>query len=238
MKEVDPIKDKKDKIVKKTREISKEEIKTFDEINRSKDTEGLKTFEDIAKQKENKKIKTFDDIVKHKERDDSFKNIQKPIKKEVKTLKENEMQRAYNEYKEKVLKNRLTHKEVGYQQIDEKYILSPKITNPEQKVGTPDFWKYHGNDEQYYRTMAEKYLKIKKELDKGKTLDEIKKDPELQKAVDFWYARPVQLIKYRYNNCDIYILGGDGIHRLELAKQYKLGSIPARVWETTEKMNK
>jgi hypothetical protein len=200
------IKLNKDKISDKIPEIKKQKIETFDEIACSK---GSETFDDIAKEK-----------VPSSERKDTQYESEEKLHID-----------QYAEFKREFANKNIEFEDTGFRYVAEKDILSPKHSSPDWNAESRNFWTHHGNDEQYYISMAEKYPKIKEEIAKGRTIEELKTDPELKEAVRFWYCQEsVRLIHYK----DTYIVE-EGLHRAELAKKYKLGNIPARVIEARKK---
>ena len=63
-----------------------------------------------------------------------------------------------------------------------------------QGMDDKNFWNHHGNTREDYMQLAEKIPDVQQALDQGKTLDEIKKDPEL-KDTAYAYFVPINMVK-------------------------------------------
>ena len=79
------------------------------------------------------------------------------------------------------------------------------------------FWEHHGNTKEDYMNLASKLPEVQKELESGKTLDEIKQNPDLHDTAAAYY-NPDKMI-HVYKDEDGYHFEDDGRHRLEAAKE-------------------
>jgi hypothetical protein len=105
-------------------------------------------------------------------------------------------------------------KYIGKQQINPLNIISPEVMNDEK------FWQQHGENQNRYFELVEKYEKCNKLLEDGKTLDEIRKeDSWVANAYDVFHgSEPIRLIKFG----NYYRIDGNGRHRVAAAQMYYL----------------
>lgn len=120
-------------------------------------------------------------------------------------------------------------KKLGKQEIEALNIITPDEMNEEK------FWGQHGEDQDRYLDLIEKYDKCRQLLQSGKTLDEIRKeDSWVANAYDvFNNSEPVRLQK----TGGYYRIGENGRHRVAAAQIYYLNtgrSVPI-VAEVSEK---
>jgi hypothetical protein len=94
------------------------------------------------------------------------------------------------------------------------------------------FWQHHGNSPEFYQSMAQQYPLLRKRVASGESIEELKLDPELRTAVEFWWSKsdPVKLMHFR----DSYFVES-GFHRLVLARQKGFADIPCIVTEARRK---
>ena len=115
--------------------------------------------------------------------------------------------------------------------VDPERIAAPEVVNPDWSAHTPRFWDHHGRSREAYLGLAEKYPQLQERLAAGAQVEDLKRDPELGHAAEFWYSEePVNLTKYG----ETYFVEA-GIHRVTLAKELHLGEIPATVREALQK---
>ena len=94
-------------------------------------------------------------------------------------------------------------------------------------MDSEQFWNHHGNTKEDYIQIAEKIPDVQKELDSGKTLEEIRKNPELQPTVHAYFD-PNNMVKVEVNQDGSYSFIDDGRHRVMAAME--CGSqIPVKV---------
>jgi hypothetical protein len=141
------------------------------------------------------------------------------------------LEKAYTEFKEGVVNGKLEKRDAKKIKVDGKDLIIPKDTthNPD----SPEFWSRHRNTKEVYDTFARQYPEIQKQLAGGKTIEEIRKDPELNGAASFWYSHH-EVIASEYKS---YMFVEKGYHRAELAREYDLTGIPVRVYDWFEKEN-
>ena len=91
----------------------------------------------------------------------------------------------------------------------------------------PNFWNHHGNSKETYMDMAEKLPDIQKELGEGKSLDELKENPDYADTVNAYY-NPDNMVKVEQKPDGSYAFQDDGRHRVEAAREAGV-SIPVEV---------
>ena len=91
----------------------------------------------------------------------------------------------------------------------------------------PNFWNHHGNDKETYTEMAEKLPDIQKELGDGKSLDELRENPEYRDAIDAYY-NPDTMVKVEQKPDGTYEFQDDGRHRVKAAQEAGV-NIPVEV---------
>jgi N-acetylglutamate synthase-like GNAT family acetyltransferase len=117
---------------------------------------------------------------------------------------------------------------LGTLNINPLYILSPED-------GLDDkFWRQHGNDQERYFELLEKFEQCSESLKSGITLDQIRKDDStVANAYDIFHgSEKIQITK----SGDYYKVEGNGRHRVAAAQLYylktgKIISLPADVTE-------
>lgn len=92
-----------------------------------------------------------------------------------------------------------------------------------QGMDDKNFWNHHGNTKEDYIKLAEKIPDVQYALDQGKTLDEIKKDPELRDTA-YAYFDPKNMVKVEQQEDGTYSFADDGRHRIAAAQElgYKI----------------
>ena len=80
------------------------------------------------------------------------------------------------------------------------------------------FWEHHGNTKEDYMRIAEHIPDVQKELDSGKTLDEIREDPELKDTVAAYYDAD-KMVKVEEKPDGSYEFQDDGRHRVAAAQE-------------------
>ena len=99
-----------------------------------------------------------------------------------------------------------------------------------QGMDSEQFWNHHGNTKEDYMRMAERIPDVQQALDSGKSLDEIKQDPELKDTAHAYFD-PENMIKVEQQADGSYSFADDGRHRIAAAQE--LGyEIPVDVAKT------
>lgn len=80
------------------------------------------------------------------------------------------------------------------------------------------FWDHHENTKEDYMRIAEHIPDVQKELDSGKTLDEIREDPELSDTVNAYYDAD-KMVKVEEKPDGSYEFQDDGRHRVAAAQE-------------------
>jgi len=108
----------------------------------------------------------------------------------------------------------INHNKFGKREVNPLNIISPDEMNDEV------FWQHHGENQARYIDLIEKYEKCNQELEKGKTLDQIRsEDSWVANAYDVFHgSEPVKLIK----SGDYYRIDSNGRHRVAAAQLYFL----------------
>lgn len=188
-------------------------------INKIKETPDSEKQNFVRKQVENSRL-SANEIADMRRKSLNEVSDKKTVPKEL-IHKEN-----YNEFKEKAKAGQLEIKALQQQYIKVDDIMRDSQWNEKKK----DFWQHHGNSFKEYNEFANKYPTIKDRLAHGETPDDLKKDPELKSAVNFWCgSEKVELSKYK----ESYFVE-KGFHRVELAKNHKIDEIQADVNEAIE----
>ncbi len=104
-----------------------------------------------------------------------------------------------------------------------------------QGMDSDQFWNHHGNTKEDYMRVAEKIPDVQQALDSGKSLDEIKQDPELRDTVRAYYD-PDNMIKVEQQPDGSYSFNDDGRHRIAAAQEYGY-QIPVEVTNMPENAN-
>lgn len=104
-----------------------------------------------------------------------------------------------------------------------------------QGMDSDQFWNHHGNTKEDYMRVAEKIPDVQQALDSGKSLDEIKQDPELRDTVRAYYD-PDNMIKVEQQPDGSYSSNDDGRHRIAAAQEYGY-QIPVEVTNMPENAN-
>lgn len=82
-----------------------------------------------------------------------------------------------------------------------------------------NFWNHHGNTKEDYMKLASKLPEIQKELDAGKTFDEIKENPDLHDALIAYYSDD-KMIRVIQDKNGSYQFEDDGRHRVIAAQEF------------------
>ena len=82
-----------------------------------------------------------------------------------------------------------------------------------------NFWNHHGNTKEDYMKLASKLPEIQKELDAGKTFDEIKENPDLHDALIAYYSDD-KMIRVIQDKNGSYQFEEDGRHRVMAAQEF------------------
>lgn len=142
-------------------------------------------------------------------------------------------QQIYSELQARSVSGRIEFRNAGLRHVHERDVLSPRYTDKDWNTDSPKFWQHHGNDRQFYERMAQRYPALQREVEAGRDIEALKADPEFKESAGFWYSDSdrLKLTEYKATHfCDV-----SGKHRVELAKQHKLGTIPAWVTEARER---
>lgn len=101
---------------------------------------------------------------------------------------------------------------LGKREVNPLNVISPDEMNDEK------FWQQHGENQNRYFDLIEKYDKCREELNSGKTLDQIRKeDSWVANAYDVFHgSEPIRLLK----SGDHYRIDGNGRHRVAAAQMY------------------
>ncbi len=101
-----------------------------------------------------------------------------------------------------------------------------------QGMDSDQFWNHHGSTKEDYMRMAERIPDVQQALDNGKSLDEIKQDPELKDTAHAYFD-PENMIKVEQQADGSYFFADDGRHRIAAAQE--LGyEIPVEVTNKSE----
>ena len=87
-----------------------------------------------------------------------------------------------------------------------------------QGMDNDQFWNHHGNTKEDYMRVAEKLPDVQQALDSGKSIDELKNDPELGETVRAYYD-PDNMIKVEQQPDGSYSFTDDGRHRIAAAQE-------------------
>ena len=87
-----------------------------------------------------------------------------------------------------------------------------------QGMDSDQFWNHHGNTKEDYMRMAERIPDVQQALDGGKSLDEIKQDPELKDTAHAYFD-PENMIKVEQQADGSYSFADDGRHRIAAAQE-------------------
>ena len=96
-----------------------------------------------------------------------------------------------------------------------------------QGMDSDQFWNHHGNTKEDYMRIAEGIPDVQQALDSGKSLDEIKQDPDLKDTAHAYFD-PENMVKVEQQADGSYSFADDGRHRIAAAQE--LGyDIPVQV---------
>ena len=87
-----------------------------------------------------------------------------------------------------------------------------------QDMDSGEFWNHHGNTKEDYMRVAEKIPDVQQALESGKSLDEIRQDPELGETVRAYFD-PENMIKVEQQSDGSYSFTDDGRHRIAAAQE-------------------
>lgn len=104
-----------------------------------------------------------------------------------------------------------------------------------QGMDSDQFWSHHGNTKEDYLRMAERIPDVQQALDSGKSLDEIKQDPELKDTAHAYFD-PENMIKVEQQADGSYSFADDGRHRIAAAQEMGY-EIPVEVTNMPENAN-
>lgn len=208
----DPKKDKEDTEKKKESEKETEDPE--------KKEEPEKETEDPEKDKEDPEKDNEDP---EKDKEDPEKETEDPEDKEDSEKETEDLEEKEDSEKE----TEDPEKETG---DPEKHNMSELPENAEivdaSKIDMTDargmddehFWEHHGNTKEDYMRIAEHIPDVQKELDSGKTLDEIREDPELRDTVAAYYDAD-KMVKVEEKPDGSYEFQDDGRHRVAAAQE-------------------
>lgn len=80
------------------------------------------------------------------------------------------------------------------------------------------FWEHHGNTKEDYTKLAEKLPDVQEELANGKSLDELKENPEYKDTINAYY-NPDNMVKVEKREDGTYEFQDDGRHRVKAAQE-------------------
>ena len=101
-----------------------------------------------------------------------------------------------------------------------------------QGMDSDQFWNHHGNTKEDYMRVAERIPDVQQALDSGKSLDEIKQDPELKDTAHAYFD-PENMIKVEQQADGSYSFADDGRHRIAAAQEFGY-EIPVEVTNKSE----
>ncbi len=104
-----------------------------------------------------------------------------------------------------------------------------------QGMDSGEFWNHHGNTKEDYMRVADKIPDVQQALESGKSLDEIKQDPELGETVRAYFD-PDNMIKVEQQSDGSYSFTDDGRHRIAAAQEGGY-QIPVEVTNMSEITN-
>lgn len=135
-------------------------------------------------------------------------------------------QKNYQEFMDQFSSKNIEFKSSTHEDVKIANIKPLETSTTEWNEGQREFWHHHGNNREFYDSMAEKYPAIKEQLNRGRTLEDLKQNPELRQAVEFWWSKtdPVNLTQYK----ESYFVE-QGFHRVTLATEHGFDDIPAAV---------
>ena len=87
-----------------------------------------------------------------------------------------------------------------------------------QGMDSEQFWNHHGNTKEDYMRVAERIPDVQQALNSGKSLDEIKQDPELKDTAHAYFD-PENMIKVEQQADGSYSFADDGRHRIAAAQE-------------------
>lgn len=104
-----------------------------------------------------------------------------------------------------------------------------------QGMDSGEFWNHHSNTKEDYMRVADKIPDVQQALESGKSLDEIKQDPELGETVRAYFD-PDNMIKVEQQSDGSYSFTDDGRHRIAAAQEGGY-QIPVEVTNMSEITN-
>ena len=104
-----------------------------------------------------------------------------------------------------------------------------------QGMDSDQFWNHHGNTKEDYMRIAEGIPDVQQALDSGKSLDEIKQDPDLKDTAHAYFD-PENMVKVEQQADGSYSFADDGRHRIAAAQEMGY-EIPVEVTNMPEKAN-
>ena len=104
-----------------------------------------------------------------------------------------------------------------------------------QGMDSDQFWNHHGNTKEDYMRIAEGIPDVQQVLDSGKSLDEIKQDPDLKDTAHAYFD-PENMIKVEQQADGSYSFADDGRHRIAAAQEMGY-DIPVQVTNLPENAN-
>ena len=85
-------------------------------------------------------------------------------------------------------------------------------------MDSPNFWNHKSNTKEDYMNLASKLPEVQEQLNSGKTLNEVKEDPELRDCARAYYD-PDKMVRVRENDNGDYEFEDDGRHRVAAAQE-------------------
>ena len=101
-----------------------------------------------------------------------------------------------------------------------------------QGMDSDQFWNHHGSTREDYMRVAEKIPDVQQALDSGKSLDEIRQDPDLKDTANAYFD-PENMIKVEQQADGNYSFTDDGRHRIAAAQEFGY-EIPVEVTNMPE----
>jgi hypothetical protein len=131
-------------------------------------------------------------------------------------------EKNHRDFMEQFSQHNIELKDSGQQYVAVGDLMALKSGADEWNEQHERFWCHHGNPPEFYQSMAQQYPILRERLASGKSLEELKLDPDLKTAVEFWYSEAdrVKVIHFR----DSYFVDS-GFHRVVLARQQGFADI-------------
>lgn len=101
-------------------------------------------------------------------------------------------------------------------------------------VSDEEFWNHHGNTKEMYQELASKVPDVQTALDSGRSLDDLRQDPDLGACASQFFTDANMIRVYKYGGK--YIFDGDGRHRVAAAQELGI-LIPVKIIRVAKRTN-